>query len=142
VHVAAQVVTNDPFPDLSRIRVGDVAGRRYSGDVFVRDLTGAQSVRAGLVILEKGAGAAITPTGEGSLGVARALLAAGVANVVTPVADLESSSVEGTWLEFHRSYASGEDAVESLRRAQLTALGESNRRPGPWATLTVFGSAQ
>ena len=53
-----------------------------------------------------------------------------------------AANLDRTWVEFHRRYAAGAPAAESLQRAQLAALGASKRRPGPWAALTVFGSNQ
>jgi hypothetical protein len=121
--------------------MADDPGDKYSGAVFARSLSdSAPSAR--LVAIERGPGGSITPRAEGAFGFAHALLASGIPNVVSPVADIEPSSVERTWLDFHRLYAEGTAAVESLRRAQLAALTASARRPGPWATLTVFGSTQ
>jgi CHAT domain-containing protein/tetratricopeptide (TPR) repeat protein len=141
VHISAQVVPNDDFPALSHIELADAPDRRYSGAVFGRSVANARA-HAQLVALEGGPPGRITPRTEGAFGFARALVAAGVLTVVSPVADIEPGSVDRIWLDFHRHYAEGTAAVESLRRAQLAALGTSDRRPGPWATLTVFGSTQ
>jgi CHAT domain-containing protein len=141
VHISAEVVPNDEFPALSHIELADSPDRRYSGAVFGRSVA-ASRAHAQLVALEGGPPGRITPRTEGAFGFARALLAAGVLTVVSPVADIEPGSVERIWLDFHRHYAEGTAAVDSLRRAQLAALGASDRRPGPWATLTVFGSTQ
>ncbi|HUE88502.1 MAG TPA: CHAT domain-containing protein [Vicinamibacterales bacterium] len=133
VHVVAQVVVNEQFPGLSHLQMADDPGQKYSGSVFARNVADSRP-RAQLVALESRAG--------GTFGFARALLAAGIPNVVSSIADIEPGSVERTWLDFHRRYAAGTAAAESLRRAQLAALSASDRRPGPWATLTVFGSTQ
>jgi CHAT domain-containing protein len=142
VHVAAHVVANERFPSLSQIHLADDPGVKYSGSMLAREVGSSQPLRAQLVALEQGANNPLAPLNEGTLGLARTLLNAGVANVVSPVVSVEMATVEQTWLAFHRHYASGTAAAESLRRAQLMALNESNRRPGPWATLTVFGSTQ
>jgi CHAT domain-containing protein len=141
VHVAGRVVSNDEYPGLSRLQMADEPGQRYSGSVYARNIADSGPIRAQLVAIESGTAGTITTGTEDGFGFARALLAAGVSNVVSPVADVEGASVERTWLDFHRHYAAGAAAAESLRRAQLTALSESHR-PGPWATLTVFGSTQ
>jgi CHAT domain-containing protein len=141
VHISAEVVPNDDFPALSHIELADAPDRRYSGAVFGRSVADSRA-HAQLVTLEDGPPGRITPRTDGAFGFARALLAAGVLTVVSPVADIEPGSVERIWLDFHRHYAEGAAAVDSLRRAQLAALGASDRRPGPWATLTVFGSTQ
>jgi CHAT domain-containing protein/tetratricopeptide (TPR) repeat protein len=141
VHVAARVTANHELPSLSFVTLGDDPGERYSGTLFARHMGHAQPVRAQLVTLANGGGADSAPHTDDTFGFARALLAAGVTNVVSPVVELDARRVEQTWLDFHTHYASGTAVAESLRRAQLTALTAANRRPGPWATLAVFGSA-
>jgi hypothetical protein len=58
------------------------------------------------------------------------------------VASIGSAGLETAWIEFHRHYATGVAAAESLRRAQIAALRASDGRSGPWATLTLFGSTE
>jgi hypothetical protein len=99
-------------------------------------------VRARLVTLDTRADEAGLARTGGTQEVARALLVAGVTTVVGSVGTPVSANLDSTWLEFHRRYAAGAPAAESLQRAQLTALGAANRRPGPWAALTVFGANQ
>lgn len=140
VHVTARVVGNAQFPGLSYLQMADDSGQKYSGPVFARNVADARP-RAQLVALQSQVAADVATRGD-AFGFARALLAAGIPNVVSSTVDIEDQSVERTWLEFHRQYAQGTAAVESLRRAQLAALSASDRRPGPWATLTVFGSTQ
>jgi tetratricopeptide (TPR) repeat protein len=141
VHVTARVVPNSEFPGLSHVLMTDEAGQKYSGTVFARRIAD-RPPRAQLVALESGPRGSSTPPSADTFGIARALLAAGIPHVVSPVTDVEVTGVERTWLDFHRHYADGVGAAESLRRAQLAALSASARRPGPWATLTVFGSTQ
>jgi CHAT domain-containing protein len=141
VHVEARVVPNDEYPSLSSVTVDEEPGRPYSGSVFARSL-GSSPARARLVTFEGSATRTVGEVGDSSLGFARQLIAAGVATVVSPVTDIADANEDETWRDFHRHYASGSSAAESLRRAQVEALSESNRRPGPWATLTVFGTEQ
>jgi CHAT domain-containing protein len=141
IHIEGTLVPNDEFSSLSSITVDEEPGHRYSGAVFARSFADA-TARATLVTLETSHPTGSNTLGEGALGFARALIAAGVPAVVSPVTAVAESSVEQTWLEFHRRYAAGATAADSLRRAQIDALNDSARRPGPWATLTVFGSAQ
>jgi tetratricopeptide (TPR) repeat protein len=141
VHVAAPVVTNAEYPDWSRVLLADSPSQKYSGAVFASEMANTRTPQARLVALE-GASRGGSAAAEGALGFVSALLVAGVPNIVGPIAHLDTASVERTWLEFHRLYASRLSAAESLRQAQLSALRESNHRPGPWAMLTVFGSTQ
>jgi tetratricopeptide (TPR) repeat protein len=139
VHVEARSVPNEQFPSLSTLVVDDLAGGPQSGMV-AQSLAG-RSTRAQLVAFERMTVSPVSTGGEGSLGFARELLAAGIPAVVSPVSEIADAAVEEAWLDFYRHYAAGTTAAESLRRAQIEALGESDRRPGPWATLTLFGSS-
>jgi CHAT domain-containing protein len=142
VHVAARVSANEELPGLSYVDLGGLDGRSYSSAAFARTVQSAEPLRAQLVTLALGVDAASSGRTDDTFGFARALLAAGVTNVVSPVAGVDARSLARTWREFHEHYAAGAPAAESLQRAQLAALIASDRRPGPWATLTVFGSAQ
>jgi CHAT domain-containing protein len=127
----------------TRLVVADEPGRKYSGSLSTTDLATAKQVRARLVTLDTSSAEGNEPASADSVQeLTRALLAAGVSTVVGSVGAPSSGELDGTWLEFHRQYAAGITPAESLRRAQLAALNASNRRPGPWATLTVFGANQ
>ena len=142
VHVAAPVVANAQYPNLSHLQMADVPGAKYSGAMFAHAVAESGPIQAQLVALADGGDGTAKARADGTLGFARVLLAAGVPTVVSPVTEVDAGSVMQTWLDFHSHYAAGTGAAESLQRAQIAALSESNRRPGPWATLTVFGSAQ
>jgi hypothetical protein len=142
VHIAANVLQNDQFPDLSHVAMADNPGHRYSGKVFARDLADLERRNVQLIALERVPEGPIGTDADQSSALTRSLVAAGVPFVVSPVVAVEPQRIERTWLDFHRHYAAGAAVADSLRRAQLAALSQSDRRPGPWATLTVFGSAQ
>lgn len=142
VHIAASVVANEQFPGRSRLLMVDVPRRKYSGAVSARQLATPASVRARLIALQTPPERRGNLVSEGVSGFATALLAYGVPTVVGPVAQMPDSHLERAWLDFHRHYAAGTTAAQSLRLAQLAALDDSKRRTGPWATLTVFGSTE
>jgi hypothetical protein len=142
VHISTPVAGRGDSRETTMLVAADEAGRSYSGALSALRLAAAKTVRARLVTLDtRSEDAAAAGTG-GSQEVARALLAAGVTTVVGSVGAPVAANLDRTWIEFHRRYAAGAPAAESLQRAQLAALGASNRRPGPWAALTVFGSNQ
>jgi tetratricopeptide (TPR) repeat protein len=142
VHISTPIAGLGDTRGRTALLVADEAGQSYSGALSAEKLAAAKGVRARLVTLDaRPEDAAVVHTG-GSQEVARALLAAGVATVVGPVGTPLAANLDRTWVEFHRRYAAGAPAAESLQRAQLAALGASKRRPGPWAALTVFGSNQ
>jgi tetratricopeptide (TPR) repeat protein len=141
VHISTPIAGGDSR-ERTTLVVADEAGRSYSGALSAERLAAAKTVRARLVTLDTRADEAGLARTGGTQEVARALLVAGVMTVVGSVGTPVSANLDRTWLEFHRRYAAGAPAAESLQRAQLTALGAANRRPGPWAALTVFGANQ
>jgi CHAT domain-containing protein len=141
VHISATLVPNQHSPLRSRLLMVDEPGRRYSGSVSASQLAGSSTMRARLVAFDAQT-ARRGDVSEGISGFAIALLAKGVSAVVGPNVQMPASDLDQTWLDFHRHYAAGTTASESLQRAQLAALDESNRRIGPWATLTVFGATE
>jgi tetratricopeptide (TPR) repeat protein len=143
VHISAAVMGSRETGARTRLVVADEPGRKYSGSLSTTDLATAKQVRARLVTLDTSSAEGNEPASADSVQeLTRALLAAGVSTVVGSVGAPSSGELDGTWIEFHRQYAAGITPAESLRRAQLAALNASNRRPGPWATLTVFGANQ
>jgi hypothetical protein len=136
VHIAAPLIADRDDPARWRLVVADEPGRRYSGSVSSADLTQAR-VRTRLVTFDPEFSERVSSSG-GVQSVARALMAAGVPDVVGPVVSLPSATYDDIWLEFHRRYLAGWSAVDSLRGVQLGALADANRRLGSWATLTVF----
>jgi hypothetical protein len=140
VHVSAKAYPNSRHPSLSRLVLADAPGERYSGDLIAQRLTSIRRVEARLMALDTAAPRPDVVAAVSGLDLARTILAVGVPTVVTQIMLGESQPLRSTWVEFHRHVAGGVAPAESLRRAQLQALGQLNRRPGPWATLTVFGS--
>ena len=142
VHVSAQLIVSEQYPSLSRFVMADEAGQKYSGAAFARSWPEAARVRAQVVSFESGAGPSAAKRADSNLGMARTLIAAGVPSVVGASGGADEPIASEALVEFHRHFAAGAGAAESLRRAQLAALSESDRRLGPWAALTVFGSTQ
>jgi tetratricopeptide (TPR) repeat protein len=142
LHISAPVVGSGQ-PSHTRLLVADEPGRKYSGSISAAELATAPAVRAHLVSLQTDSANATRPeSSDGEQQVIRALLAAGVPTVIGRVGDVPRAGLDATWVEFHRQYASGISAADSLQRAQIAALNASSRRAGAWATLTVFGSNQ
>jgi tetratricopeptide (TPR) repeat protein len=140
IHVVAAVRGNHDYPSLSRLVLADMHAAPDSGLVLAQEIASPSGPNAALIAVDPPAQASLTDGGVTPL--MDALLAAGVPNLVGPIATVAPSSLNDIWLRFHRHYASGLPAAESLRQAQLAALRASERRPGPWALLTVFGSTQ
>jgi tetratricopeptide (TPR) repeat protein len=140
VHLATRYVGAGETSAKTRLDASDEPGKKYSGSLSAAQLARSRRVRARLVAVDAAPPEGSMPAIDAASQVTRALLAAGVATVVASTAAVSPVTVAPMWIEFHRHYASGATPAESLRRAQIAALGASARRPGPWATLTVFGS--
>jgi tetratricopeptide (TPR) repeat protein len=143
IHISAAAVGSGRQRSQSRLLVSDEPGRKYSGSISAAELATAPAVRAHLVTLQTDAAdRSRLDTSDGEQQLIRALLAAGVSTVIGRVGDVPHATLDATWVEFHRQYAAGLSAADSLQRAQIAALNASSRRAGAWATLTVFGSNQ
>jgi hypothetical protein len=142
VHIAAPILSSAEYPAYSQLVLSDESGVRHSGLVSASRLAAVPNIRTELVSLEPGGTAHAGWDSRAPQMIPRAFLAAGVRHVVTPVAQFARDDIAATWMEFHRQFAAGSNAVDSLRQAQLAALSTSDRRSGPWAALTVFGAAQ
>ncbi|MDP1570016.1 MAG: CHAT domain-containing protein [Vicinamibacterales bacterium] len=142
VHVAAHGMTNAEYPMLSRLMLADAPGRPYSGAVFAREVAARDFSRTGLVVLAScDSGGGPSARGEGALSLARAFLAAGAPTVVSALGPLDDTLARQMFVEFHRAYARGASAAESLQQVQVQALQRTGRQPGPWARLAVFGAS-
>ncbi|MEW6320653.1 MAG: CHAT domain-containing protein [Acidobacteriota bacterium] len=139
IHLAALTAPNSGYPLLSRLLLTDEGGRRYSGTLFIREVPQNTLASTRLLVL----GPTTTGPhagGDGTLGVARSFLTSGVPTVAGELAPVDRSATASLWRAFHRAYASGRQAADSLRDAQLAALTAAGGRPGPWGALAVFGS--
>jgi CHAT domain-containing protein len=138
VHFAGHVLLNERYPMLSRL----IFALADKGDsmLLAGDLASLTLSRVRLVVL------AACRTGEGTTSrsagvnsVARPLLRAGVPAVVGTLWEIEDAGSPGIMTEFHRRFRHGEGVVESLRQAQLKALGAAGRSSWEWAAFSVFG---
>jgi hypothetical protein len=141
VHIAAPIVGSEEFPAMSHLVIADEAGEPHGGAMRAADLASLPHIRAQLVVLEQPASGAARGELRARQTLARALLAAGVRHVVSPVTPVRSDDVAEMWRQLHRRFAAGHSAVDSLRHAQLAALS-ADRRSGAWAALAVFGADQ
>jgi CHAT domain-containing protein len=78
--------------------------------------------------------------GEGVIGLAWALLAAGCTSAVVSQWKVDSASNTDLMVEFHRRYRSGEDTGGALRAASLAlAKNPRYRHPFYWAPFVAIG---
>lgn len=141
LHIAAPITGSDEFPAFARIVVEADVAARYFGAVTADRLV-SRAAGARLVALDARSPEPADAATHGPWALAGNLSSAGVTVVMTPIAVDDNAALDRTWLAFHRHFAGGAGAADSVRQAQLDALAVGGRRLGPWATLTVFSPAR
>ncbi len=139
IHVAAPTQPNQAYPLLSRLMLSDEPGHRYSGALLGRDLAARAMPRTRLVVIDN-----VTSnqslSSEGSLGVARAFMAAGVPAVVGTLPGANEAATRDLMVGFHRLMSTGIPADEALNTLQRKILHSNGRRLGAWSALVLYGS--
>ncbi|MGE3889761.1 MAG: zf-HC2 domain-containing protein [Vicinamibacterales bacterium] len=137
VRINAHSVSNNGFPELSRLLLPGQPGASRSGVVFARDLPPLPPVQAVfLPDIDPGPRAA---SGAGSLDLAGELLDRGAAHVVTFLAPGTLSPDQSEALL--ASLTSGAPVPAAVAQFQRDVL-RADPRPGPWSRLVVYGSGR
>ena len=139
VHLAARTSPNQSHPLLSRIWLADEPGRRHSGAILGRDIAARQMAQTSLVVIDE-VEAANTNRGEGTLGLARAFLAAGVPAVLGTLPGADESATRDLMVGFHRRMAASMAPADALTEVQRNALQQNGGRLGAWTALVIYGS--
>lgn len=82
-----------------------------------------------------------TLTGDGVIGLSRALMAAGVPTVVVSLWAVPDASTATLMTEFYRNLQQNTDKAQALRQAILTTL-KQYPNPEEWAAFTLIGEAK
>jgi CHAT domain-containing protein len=139
VHFSGHAVANPEFPGLSRLEFEADGGssRLLAGDL-------PSGTRARLVVLAACSTAAgAVSRGEGVMGLARPIMAAGVPTVVATLWDVEDAAAAAVFAEFYRALAQGDDSLRALQRAQTLVMRETDperRDPRRWAAFANMGA--
>lgn len=80
-------------------------------------------------------------TGNGVVGPSRALITAGVPNVVVSLWAVPDVPTAALMTEFYHQLEAGQDKAQALRQAMLTTM-ESHPNPRDWAAFTFTGASQ
>jgi CHAT domain-containing protein len=80
-------------------------------------------------------------TGDGVVGLSRALITAGVPSVVVSLWAVPDAPTAELMTEFYRQLDQGQDKAQALRQAMLTTL-EQHPNPRNWAAFTLIGAAE
>ena len=151
VHIAAHHVVNERSNLLSGLllageRAGAAAAPEAEADGILRarDIYGLRLSRARLVVLSAcQTGIERAYRGEGSVGLARAFISAGVPLVVSSLWPVDSDLTAELMIRFHRLRREAPvSTAEALRRAQsemMRAPEERYRRPQAWAAFVTVG---
>ena len=139
VHVAARTANNQSYPLLSRMLLADDPGQRYSGALLGRDIAASRMSQTRLVVLDE-VESASSDRGEGTLGLARAFMAAGVPAVLGTLPGADQAATRDLIVGFHRLVASSRPADEALTELQRSVLQSNGRRIGAWSALVLYGS--
>ncbi len=139
VHLSAQTRPNAAYPLLSRLMLSDEPGVRYSGALLGRDLASRALPRTRVVVIDD-VTANQSMSSEGSLGLARAFIAAGVPAVVGTLPGANEAAARELMVGFHRLMSSGITADEALNTLQRNVLQSNGRRLGAWSALVLYGS--
>ncbi len=139
IHLSAQTRPNRDYPLLSRLMLSEEPGQRYSGVVLGRDIAARTMTRTRVVVIDDVATNQST-SGEGSQGLARAFIAAGVPAVVGTLPGANEAATRELMVGFHRLMSTGITADEALNTLQRNVLQSNGRRLGAWSALVLYGS--
>jgi CHAT domain-containing protein len=79
-------------------------------------------------------------TGDGVIGLSRALITAGSSSVVVSLWAVPDAPTAELMTEFYRQMQQGQDKAQALRQAMLETM-QTNPKPRDWAAFTLIGVA-
>ncbi|MCL1475382.1 CHAT domain-containing protein [Argonema antarcticum] len=80
-------------------------------------------------------------TGDGIIGLSRALICAGVPSVIVSLWSVPDSPTAALMTEFYQNFQYRGDKAQALRQAMLTTM-QQHPNPRDWAAFTLIGFAQ
>jgi CHAT domain-containing protein len=106
-----------------------------------REIAAMRLHRIRVVVLAAcGTARAYGRTGETSISIARAFLAAGASSVVATLWPIDETPAAEFFPRIHSHLARGLSPAEALRAAQLEGVHRRHTPPGVWAAVEVIGS--
>jgi CHAT domain-containing protein/Tfp pilus assembly protein PilF len=140
IHFATHGLLDEKQPELSGLVLTRHPGSREDGLLQVYEIFNLQ-LDADLVVLsacDTGLGTMVS--GEGLVGVTRALLYAGARSVVVSLWQVDDSSTPGLMINFYRHLDQDIDKAESLRQAKLEMIRQGQfSQPFYWAPFILIG---
>jgi len=138
IHFATHANTNSENPELSRIELAADTLHGEDGFLHVAEIYGL-TWDADLVTLsacETGTGKIIS--GEGVMGLSRAIFYAGSRNVIATLWQVDDTKSSELMTSFYKYYANGQSFPDALRYAKLDML-RNNEHPFTWAGYVLVG---
>jgi CHAT domain-containing protein len=81
-------------------------------------------------------------SGDGVIGLSRALAAAGTSSVAVSLWSVDDGATKELMLAFYENwYSKGMDKAQALRQAMLEVM-KTNEKPSDWAAFTILGEAR
>jgi len=143
IHFATHGLLDEKHPELSGLILTRTPGSQEDGLLQVYEIFNLQ-LDADLVVLsacDTGLGAMVS--GEGLVGVTRALLYAGAHSVVVSLWQVDDISTPDLMISFYRHLDQGQDKAESLRQAKLDMIGQARfAHPFFWAPFVLIGESR
>lgn len=120
------LVTSRRMGLASQLDVREIAAMRFSRPVVV-------------VLAACGTARGHGRTGDASISLARAFLAAGIPRVAATLWPIDDSAAAEFFPRLHHYFASGLSPAEALRAAQLEWVRRPDVPPGVWASVQIIG---
>ncbi|MDQ4141267.1 MAG: CHAT domain-containing protein [Bacteroidota bacterium] len=140
LHLATHGFVNESFPELSGLLLAQNGNSKEDGILYMGEIYNL-NLKADLVTLsacETGLGK--IASGEGVIGLTRALLYAGARNVVVSFWKVPDTSTADLMENFYAALLSGEDKAQALQTAKLNlAKHRKYNHPFYWAPFVLIG---
>lgn len=140
IHFAVHGFTNEKQPELSGLVLSLDGDPKQDGLLQVYEIFNLQ-LNADLVVLSAcDTGLGQNVSGEGLVGVTRALLYAGAASVVVSLWQVADTSTSSLMARFYQYLGEDDDKAEALRRSKLEMIrGGRFDHPYFWAPFVLIG---
>lgn len=139
IHFAVHGFLNEERPEYSGLLLARNDDSAYNGLLQVYEIFNLE-LTADLVVLSAcDTALGKNVSGEGLLGVSRALLYAGAASVVVSLWQVSDASTSDLMVRFYRHLSEGMEKAEALRLSKLELIQEGKAHPYHWAAFTLVG---
>lgn len=143
VHVATHALANSQFPSWSALLLSPEPSSSSTGILYGFEIDRRTFGSTRLVVLAGcDTGSGRQTRYEGTLGLARSFMTAGVPNVVSTLWQIDDDASRKLLLRFHQRLRAGDDALTALQAAQLALIHSPDkalRRVAAWAGFQMFG---